>query len=236
VHPADLVAQATRALAVADGQQDMVWGHLGLRDPDGRGVWMKASGWAFEEITARRVLLVGWDGAVLAGEGRAHVEYPIHTEILRRRPDVHAVVHTHPEAVNAFSALEAPLRAISHDGVPFADPPVPRFGETGDLITTAERGAALATALGRAPACLMPRHGQVSVGEHVAAAVMHAVLVTRACRTALLAHAAGGPRSWSDPAEIAAKRRTAWPPRQIQAGYDYLVRRSHRDIPDIDEE
>ena len=37
-------AQANRALGAA-GQSDMVWGHVSIRDPEGRGVWMKASGW-----------------------------------------------------------------------------------------------------------------------------------------------------------------------------------------------
>jgi ribulose-5-phosphate 4-epimerase/fuculose-1-phosphate aldolase len=42
--------QANRALG-ASGQSDMVWGHASVRDPDGRGVWMKAAGWSFEELT-----------------------------------------------------------------------------------------------------------------------------------------------------------------------------------------
>jgi ribulose-5-phosphate 4-epimerase/fuculose-1-phosphate aldolase len=94
---------ASRALAAA-GLSNMVWGHAAIRDPDGRGVWMKASGWGFEEVKADRVLLVSPDGDL------------------------------------------------------FSDPPVPRFTKTGGLIATAELGAALADALGRAPACLMPSH------------------------------------------------------------------------------
>ncbi|MFI1735080.1 hypothetical protein ACH40E_38855 [Streptomyces acidicola] len=40
-----------------------------MRDPDGRGVWMKASGWGFEEVTPRRTLLVSPEGQALAREG-----------------------------------------------------------------------------------------------------------------------------------------------------------------------
>lgn len=219
------VAQAHRALAAA-GQSDMVWGHLALRDPEGRGVWMKASGWGFEEIDAERVLLVGWDGQVLFGSGPRHIEYPIHTGIMRRRPDVMATVHSHPEDANVFAALGIPLPAISHEGVPFADPQVPRFTRTGDLVMTAELGSALADALGPAPACLMPNHGIVAVGVDEAEAVMRAVLLTKACRMATAAAAAGGAVSPSTPEEIAAKKEHVWPPAQIRAGYDYLLRRS----------
>ena len=42
---------ASRALAAA-GQGDMIWGHASVRDPQGRGVWMKSAGWGLEEIDA----------------------------------------------------------------------------------------------------------------------------------------------------------------------------------------
>ena len=46
-------AQANRALG-ASGQSDMVWGHASVRDPGGRGVWMKASGCAARKGKAFR--------------------------------------------------------------------------------------------------------------------------------------------------------------------------------------
>src|SRR5438093_11520942 len=85
------VAVASRVLGVED-LGDFVLGHVSVRDPDGRGVWMKATGWGFEEITADRVQLLGWEGQILAGEGRRHVEYPIHTESIRVRRDVKRLV------------------------------------------------------------------------------------------------------------------------------------------------
>jgi ribulose-5-phosphate 4-epimerase/fuculose-1-phosphate aldolase len=71
------VAVGCRILA-ATGHDDFVWGHVSARDPEGRGVWMKASTFGFEEITAERVILVGFDGKVLAGEHPRHVEWPAH--------------------------------------------------------------------------------------------------------------------------------------------------------------
>ena len=221
--PAADVVRAHRALAAA-GQGDLVWGHAALRDPEGKGVWTKASGWGFEEVTEDRVVLVSPEGDVLDGIGRRHVEYPIHTEILRARPDVGAVVHTHPRAATAFAALETPLRALDHDGVLFSEPDVPRFRGTGGLIRTTDLGAAVAEDLGDARAVLLPRHGVVAVGESVAEAVMHAVLLDRACRTQLTAMAAGELRGWSDAAECAAKRTECWNPTQIDAGWQYLLR------------
>jgi len=223
--PVARVLAGQRALAVA-GQSDMVWGHVGVRDPGGRGVWMKAAGWGFEEVDADRVLLVSPDGEVLAGAGNRHIEFPIHTGVLRARPEVGCVVHTHAQAVNSFAALGVPLRAISHDGVLFSEPDVPRFGGTGGLIRTVELGAAVAGALGDAPACLLPRHGLVAAGAGVVEAVMHAVLLERACRVQLAAMAAGPLTGWSDAEECAAKRAECWNAAQLRAGFDYLVRAS----------
>lgn len=220
----DDVTAACAALAAA-GLGDMIWGHPSVRDSEGRGVWMKASGYGFEEIDDQRVVLVSWSGEVLEGSGRRHLEYPIHTHIVRARPDVNAVVHTHAPAFSAFASLDLPLHPLSHDGVPFTHPQIPRLTTvTGSLISTAELGDATAAALGDANGLLLPSHGAVTVGPDVATAVMYSVLLERACRTELAALAAGGPKIWSSEDETARKRAEVWSSSQLAAGFRFLTR------------
>jgi L-ribulose-5-phosphate 4-epimerase len=221
------VVQASSALAFA-GLGDLVWGHASVRDDAGRGVWMKSAGLGFEEVTAQDVVLVDPSGEVVEGSGRRHVEYPIHTEIMAFRSDVNAVVHTHAPACNAFASLQRDLHPISHDAVPFTHPQLPRFTDTGALIDSARLGGSLAHALGDAHGILIPNHGTVTVGPDVAAAVMYAVLLERACRTELMALGAGGPHSWSDEAETRFKREQAWNSKQLDAGWQYLLRRAEQ--------
>ena len=57
---------------------------------------------------------------------------------------------------------------------------------------------------------------------------MYAVLLARACRTQLMAMAAGGPKVWSSPAEAELKREQVWNPGQRQAGWQYLLRTAER--------
>ncbi|MBO2460659.1 class II aldolase/adducin family protein [Actinomadura violacea] len=223
----DLAIAANRALAAA-GQSDMVWGHAAVRDPDGRGIWIKAPGWGFEEIDGDRIQLVSWDAEVVEGDGAPHKECHIHLEILRHRPDLHGTVHSHAQAAVAFAALDTPLLPISHEGALFGGADVPRFTLTGGLVRTPDLGRALAGTLGDAPAALMPKHGLVAAGTSAEAAVMHAVLLDGACRTQLTAMAAGPVRVWSDGAEAAAKRDECWPPSQIDAGFGYLARKDGR--------
>jgi ribulose-5-phosphate 4-epimerase/fuculose-1-phosphate aldolase len=217
----DDVALGCRILALED-QGDFVWGHVSARDPAGRGVWMKASGWGFDEIDAGRVILVSWDGEVLEGDGRRHLEYPIHTELMRARPDVQAVVHTHAPWSVAFASTEEPLRPISHDGTWFVPPDVARFTKTGDLIVTAELGGDLSAAVGDRNAALMVHHGIVACGADVPTAVFTAVFLERACRTNLHALMAGGPKTWSSDEEALAKREHVY---SAQAAWDYFARR-----------
>ncbi len=221
-----LVEQACQVL-MASGQDDMVWGHASVRDVEDRGVWMKCAGWGFEEVDATRIVLVSPTGDVVEGSGKRHIEYPIHTEVMKRREDVGAVVHTHSDAANAFASLDVPLRSLSHAGSLFCYPDVPRFTLTGGLIKTQALGEALADALGSAPACLMPQHGIVAVGKDVPTAVMTAILLDRACRLQLTAMAAGTISLFGDEIDTVAKRAEVWADGQILAGWEYLLRKFH---------
>jgi L-fuculose-phosphate aldolase len=87
-----------------EGHADMTLGHLSLRDPDGRGLWLKRSGIGLGEVNGPDdFLLIDFQGKRLSGDGRLHKEWPLHTEILKARPDVNAVGHTHPFHATAFS-------------------------------------------------------------------------------------------------------------------------------------
>jgi L-fuculose-phosphate aldolase len=219
------VALGCRILGLED-QGDFVWGHVSARDPEGRGIWMKAATLGFDEIRPDDVILVGWDGEVLAGDGRRHAEFPIHTEVVRSRADVMSVVHTHAPYSVAFASTEQPLRPLSHEGTLFVPPAIARFTKTGDLILTPELGRDVAAALGERNAIFLVHHGIVTVGPDVPTAVMTAVLLERACRAQLRAAAAGGPRTWSSDEEALAKREHCYPPQLLQQAWDYLTRRA----------
>jgi L-fuculose-phosphate aldolase len=218
-----VVAVGSRILGAA-GQADWIWGHAALRDANGRGVWMKAADYGFEEIVADRVLLVGWDGEVLDGTGRAHLEYPIHTEVMRAQSGVGAVVHTHAEHAVALAAAGVELRPVSHSGTWFVPPAVPRFELTGDLITTPELGRSVADALSDHWALFLVNHGLVVTGPDIETAVVRAVMLEHACRQQLLALAFGGTLAWSSDEEALSKRAKLASPRHVQALWRYFQR------------
>lgn len=221
------VSLACRVLGAAD-QGDLIWGHVSARDPQGRGVWMKASGLGFDEVTADDVLLVGWDGTTLEGRGRRHAEYPIHTEVMRARAEVGSVIHTHSPAAVALGAVGVPLRPISHEANLFVPPDLARFTETGDLILTSELGARVAATLGDRNACLLVNHGIVVAAVDVPTAAVTAYLLDRACRIQLTAMSAGGWATWSTPEESLSKREHCYSDELLAGAWHYLVRRLDR--------
>jgi L-ribulose-5-phosphate 4-epimerase len=220
----ELVALGCRILG-ANGHDDYIWGHVSARDPEGRGIWMKASTFGFEEITAEHIILVGFDGEQLAGDHPRHIEWPIHTELMRARPDVGSVVHSHPPHSIAIGASGKPLRPISHAGTLFVPPDVPRFTATGELIITPELGAAVSDTLGDQHACLLVNHGIVTAGTSVRDAVIRAVVLERAAQQQMLTHAFGGAERWSPDDESLRKRATVWSDQQVAAMWGYLQRR-----------
>jgi len=210
-----------RILGLED-QGDFVWGHVSARDPDGRGVWMKAAGLGFDEVGADDVILVSWDGEVLEGDRPRHIEYPIHTELARARDDVGSVVHTHAPWSVAFASTEQPLRPMSHDGTLFVPPDITRFTKTGDLIVTHELGRDVAACVGVRNAALLVHHGIVTCGADVPTAVLTAVFLERACRANVRATAGGGITTWSSDEEALAKREHVY---STHAAWAYLARR-----------
>ena len=104
------------------------------------------------------------NGKRLRGTRPASSELAMHVEVYRARPEVRAVVHAHPPTAVAFTLagldLGAPLmpEAVTTLGgrlptAPYATPSTP------------ELARAVAGALGACDACLMERHGAISVGR-----------------------------------------------------------------------
>jgi L-fuculose-phosphate aldolase len=170
------------------------------------------------------VIAIGLDGERTSGARPRHAEVFIHTEIMRARPEIQAVVHTHPPHAVAFSSLCKPLLAIGHEGAMFCDG-LPVFDRTSDLIVSADLGQAVAACLDGHNALLLRNHGIVTAGRSVEEAVMTAMLLEKACKVQLLAEQAGGAKASTGLEEARAKRDRVYAPASLQAAFDYCVRR-----------
>ena len=186
------LAKASRILEI-NGHGDRIFGHIAMRDPLGRGFWLKRTGISLGEVFDHRdFLLVDFDGNVIHGDRRRlHSEWPIHAEIMKRRPDIHFTAHTHPFYGVIYSSIEEPMPMLHNRR--FQSPP--RFEKSSEFILTPEEGAAVAAALGQAMLMFMRHHGMVYCGRHRYELVYIGIGLEEACHEALIASASS--LSWS---------------------------------------
>lgn len=210
------------------GHGDMTRGHVSIRMPGAPGHFlMKAHSIGLDEITPQNILTFDLEGDLVAGTARPHSERYIHSEIYRARPDVNAILHSHPTHTVAFSALGQPMRALSQGGSVFKDA-LPVYTDTIDLIRTQAQGRGLAMALGPHHAVLLRSHGVAMTGDCIEQAVVLAIMLEEAAQVHLLATASGA-ETWDFPDDdVARLRQKLTSPEQFVVNFDYLARKARR--------
>jgi ribulose-5-phosphate 4-epimerase/fuculose-1-phosphate aldolase len=219
------VARACNILYM-EGHTDTVYGHVSARSDDDGVIWMKPAGLGLEEVRPHDVIQLDFEGHKRAGDLPRHLEFPIHTEILRRRADAQCVIHTHPPHATAFSAVDEPLRPVNHEGVLFIEG-LPRFTQTSDLIVTPELGRAVAECLGPHNALLLKNHGIVVAGPSVEEACVTAVLLEKAAQMLLLAKQFGD-IEWTETAEALEKKKRIYHAESLRGMWEYFSRKLAR--------
>lgn len=210
-------------ILASEGQGDLIFGHVTARLPDdAEHFLMKPHQIGLEEITADNLITVNLEGEKVAGDAPRHIEVFIHSEILRVRPDIGAVVHTHAPNAVAFSALGRPLQGIGHEGALF-HAGVPVFSETADLIVDQARGKSVARAMADSDVLIMRNHGIVTAGRNIEEATVLALFLERACKAQLTVEACGGARHLCSMEDAIAKTGRIMP--QREKVFEYLCRR-----------
>ena len=217
------LAQACRILEM-EGHGDMTLGHVSLRDPDGRGFWLKRNRIGLGEVLGPKdFILVSFQGEKLEGGGGRHSEWPIHSQILLRRPDVHVVAHTHAFHASVLSASGEPLLPFTLDADYFAH--LPRDATEAALLTAVEDGDALASALGEHFAVLMANHGITFCGTSIEHATCVGVFLEKAARAHLAGMAAGFARSMPTEATRARRHAQVMTPVHIEHSWNFFCRK-----------
>lgn len=120
----------------------------------------------------------------------------IHSEIHKKRPDVHAICHAHTIAGRAWATFGQPLDMITQDvcdlfGVHVA------ANHYGGIVTAEEEGRQIAQALGpKGKAAILLSHGLITVGSTIDEAHFLFGLLDRSCEIQLRVEAAraGNPK------------------------------------------
>lgn len=206
------------------GHGDYTLGHISVRDGD--TVIMKRNGIGLEEVTDDKLVTIDLDGQRVAGEGPIHLEAVLHTSVYRQRPDVLAVVHTHPLYTTAFGTVGARLEMINHDAVLFYDG-IAYFDDTAELILTRDQGDSVATVLGDKRVVVMRGHGVLVTGKTIPWVVYTALTLERVLQIQSIARTFGELQPMSD--EMAsAVYQGKYRDEFIVNYWDYLIRQAKR--------
>ncbi len=217
------LAKACRILEM-EGHGDMSLGHLSLRDPDGRGFWMKRNAYGLGEIVGPDdFVLLDMDGNKIAGQGGRHSEWPIHSEVFRNRPDVHVVGHTHPIYACVLSASTESLLPYTLDADEVTD--VPRHESEVALIKTIDEGQDLARDLADNFVVLMANHGITFAGTSIEHALCVAVFFEKACKAHILGSGAGFKPSFPGAAVRRKRNSQMMTPVHWEHSWNYFVRK-----------
>jgi ribulose-5-phosphate 4-epimerase/fuculose-1-phosphate aldolase len=172
------------------------FGHISVRLP-GTDSYLLTRHSLGRVIVPDDMLVYDMNATKLGGKGDRPGEAPIHHEIYRARPDVHSIIHYHGMHATAFTTTAAhTLRPIHLMGTLFADG-LPIYDDP-RLVSTTERGIALAKVLGPHRAALLRAHGGVVTGGDVEETVTGAFFLEENAHRAYLSCTLGQPQ-WIAP-------------------------------------
>ncbi len=163
----ELVVQAGKRM-LHSGLTVETWGNISVRDPETGLVYLTPSAMPYDALTPEDIVAMRPDGSVAAGNRKPTVESGMHLGIYRARPDVGAVIHTHPVQSTVFGVLRRPIPPIIDEAAQVLGGTV-RVTEYA-LPGTRELAENVVKTLGGGAACLIANHGAVCVGKDVGAA------------------------------------------------------------------
>ena len=164
------------------GWTDLVFTHLSARVPGQPQQYLiNPYGLLFDEVCASNLIKVDFDGNVIDG-GYPYNEagHAIHTAMLKARPDVNVVLHSHTRAGMAVSCMSCGLLPLTQQA-----------NEVRDLLCYHDYGIArigsqecerLGEDLGERSIMIMKNHGLLAVGRSVAEAFYYLYTLENACK------------------------------------------------------
>lgn len=187
------------------------FGHVSLRIPE-TDAFITIAGVSPGCATLDRLIMLDLDGNYLGGDKASPYEWPIHARIMRARPEVMSVCHTHSQWSALFSVVKGGLRPIHMYAkfLPVGGPPV--YSAAG-LIGTVERGEALAATLKDSNAVLLRAHGDAVVGMTLEQAIQRTIQLAFLGRLAHMAVAHGEPLYMTEEELAAFSSEPAFPAR-----------------------
>ena len=218
------------------GLHEGICNHLSAMVPGSDELFLvNPYGWAFEEVTASRLLVCDFAGNVVAGQGVPEITaFFIHARLHLRLPRARAAFHTHMPNATALAMLDGPpLAWAGQTALKFYGRTVVDEGYNGLAHDEAE-GDRIAASMGDADVAFMRNHGVMVLGRSIHAAWDDLYYLERACEAQRLALSTGRPLRPVPPgvAEATARQMATGGDESARLHLDSIKRILDRDCPD----
>mgnify|MGYP001271715586 FL=1 len=169
-------------------------GNISVRST--RGMFITASGVDKEFISADDVIKISFDGTLLNGNKKPSTEFKLHSAIYNNRPDINAIIHTHPRYTTAFAAAGKTISTncfpevfLSLGKVPICPYATPSTDEVPESIVPNLNGTM---------ALILANHGAVALGKSLDDAFYKMLKLEHTASIQIAAQAIGGVKEISE--------------------------------------
>ena len=147
-------------------------------------------------LTAEDMIVVTLSGEVIEGSSKASSEFLMHTAIYQNRPEVHAVVHTHPVYATAFALAgkTIPDNYLIEAKVILGPTRLADYGTPG----TFEMVEAILPHINHCNSILLKNHGALTYGTDLMDAYNKMEVLESIAKTILMSRLLGDPEIISE--------------------------------------
>lgn len=199
-------------------------GHFSARVPGTDRMLINSGASVRSALTVDDIVSIDLDGNLIEGGAPPPMEFHIHAEIYRCRPDVNAVAHTHPLWSTLFSMAGLPVLPVIMQAAVLGE--IRLFPKTAS-INTRPLAQELAAALGDQRVIMLKSHGAVMAAEGIVEAFVLGVYLEETAQRQHLASQLGMPAVLS-PEEVALIGRNLWKPQLLEKVWNYHSGRLRR--------
>jgi L-fuculose-phosphate aldolase len=173
------------------------WGNISIRDRETGLIYISPSGVEYEDIRTRDVVVLNEELEVIDGTAVPSIEKAMHAAVYKARPDIGAVIHTHPIYSSVLGVNHMDLPGISEDFVQIVGEKI--VCSKYALPGTAQLAENVIQALGKERnAVLLPNHGTLCAGRDLREVLKVSYVVEKTAQVYIMAMSIGKPQLISE--------------------------------------
>ena len=183
-------------------------GHCSIRR-DANSFYINSGASIRSSLTVDDLVATDLDGMLVDdSEAKPPLEYPIHAEIYRVRPEINAVIHTHPQWSTYLTMTGVLPKVVYAQGALLGAMPVMNSPMS---VNTRELGQKMVCVMGSNPIVMLKAHGVVAAGKSILECFAYATYAEENARRQYMAMQIGEPYVFSDEEQAACQQKLRSP-------------------------